>query len=43
MSEKIYTIDELKLILQEILKNFAVKKQYYLALMLKIRPMLKVI
>lgn len=26
MSEKIYTIDELKLILQEILKNFAVKK-----------------
>lgn len=26
MSEKVYTIDELKLILQEILKNFAVKK-----------------
>lgn len=26
MSEKIYTIDEIKLILKEILKNFAVKK-----------------
>jgi len=26
MSEKIYTIEELKLILQDILKNFAVKK-----------------
>ena len=26
MSEKVYTIDELKSILKEILKNFAVKK-----------------
>ena len=26
MSEKIYTIEELKMILQDILKNFAVKK-----------------